>query len=78
MLKKFRLILTGLGGYNEAVVTRGGIDVKEIDPATMRSKLIPGLYFAGEVLDIDALTGGFNLQLAWSTGHAAGKGVMNE
>lgn len=77
-LKKFRLILTGLGGYNEAVVTRGGIDVKEIDPATMRSKLIPGLYFAGEVLDIDALTGGFNLQLAWSTGHAAGKGVMNE
>lgn len=77
-LKKFRLIPVGLGGYNEAVITRGGVNVREINPATMESKLVPGLFFAGEVLDIDALTGGFNLQLAWSTGHAAGRSAANE
>ena len=73
--KQFPLTLTGLRGYNEAVITRGGVDVREIDPATMESKRVFGLYFAGEVLDLDAVTGGFNLQIAWSTGYAAGSGI---
>lgn len=73
--KHFPLTLTGLRGYNEAVITRGGVDVREIDPATMESRKVSGLYFAGEVLDLDAVTGGFNLQIAWSTGYAAGAGV---
>lgn len=67
----------GLGGFNEAVITKGGIDVKEIDPRTMEAKKVPGLYFAGEVLDIDARTGGFNLQDSWSSGYAAGKAAGN-
>jgi len=71
-LKGMELTLTGLCGYNEAVVTSGGVDVGMIDPKTMESKKVKGLYFAGEVLDLDALTGGFNLQIAWSTGAAAG------
>ena len=66
--RQFPLTLTRLRGYNEAVVTRGGVSVKEIDPGTMESKKISGLYFAGEVLDLDAVTGGFNLQIAWATG----------
>ena len=70
--KAFSVTITGLGSFKEAVITRGGISVKEIDPATMESKLVKGLYFAGEVLDLDAVTGGFNLQIAWSTGYAAG------
>ncbi|MCC8137530.1 MAG: NAD(P)/FAD-dependent oxidoreductase [Clostridiales bacterium] len=70
--KHFSLTLLGLRGYNEAIITRGGVCVKEINPATMESKKVNGLYFAGEVLDVDALTGGFNLQIAWATGHAAG------
>ena len=73
--RQFPLTLTRLRGYNEAVVTRGGVSVKEIDPGTMESKKISGLYFAGEVLDLDAVTGGFNLQIAWATGHAAGRGI---
>ena len=72
-MKNFRFTLTKLRGYNEAIITQGGVSVKEINPATMESKLVPGLYFAGEVLDLDAVTGGFNLQIAWSTGWAAGK-----
>lgn len=56
----------------EAVITQGGISVREVNPSTMESKLVKGLYFAGEVLDVDALTGGFNLQIAWSTGYLAG------
>lgn len=72
LIRHLELTATGLRGYNEAVVTRGGVSVKEIDPATMESKLVKGLYFAGEVLDLDAVTGGFNLQIAWSTGYAAG------
>ena len=71
--KHFALTLTSLRGFNEAVITRGGVTVKEIDPSTMGSKLVNGLYFAGEVLDVDGYTGGFNLQIAWSTGHAAGE-----
>ena len=73
--KKFALTVTGLGSYREAVITKGGIAVKEIWPATMESKLTDHLFFAGEVLDLDALTGGFNLQIAWSTGYAAGMGI---
>ena len=68
------MTLTGLRDYNEAIITRGGVSVKEIDPATMESRLVSGLYFAGEVLDLDAVTGGFNLQIAWSTGYAAEEG----
>ena len=74
-LKKTEFHITGTGGYPEAVITKGGINVKEIDPKTMGSKLSPGLYFAGEVLDVDAFTGGFNLQIAWSTGYAAGQAI---
>lgn len=71
-IKSFGLTITGLRGYREAVITRGGISVKEVNPSTMESRLVSGLYFAGEVLDVDAVTGGFNLQIAWSTGYAAG------
>ena len=71
-LKCIRVPLTGFRPIDEAIVTRGGVNVKEIDPKTMRSKLIAGLYFAGEMLDTDALTGGFNLQIAFSTGYLAG------
>lgn len=74
-IKNFRLTVTGFRDYNESIITRGGVCVKEVNPATMESKLVPGLFFAGEVLDLDALTGGFNLQIAWSTAYAAGKGV---
>lgn len=72
LLKAFHVTLTGLRGYNEAVVTRGGVSLGEVDPSTMESRLCRGLYFAGEILDLDALTGGFNLQIAWSTGYLAG------
>lgn len=76
--KEFTLTLTGLRGFNEAIITQGGISVKEVNPATMESKLLSGLYFAGEVLDLDAVTGGFNLQIAWSTGWAAGNAAGEE
>lgn len=75
LIKNLPVTLTGLRGYNEAIITKGGVKVKEIDPGTMESKLVKGLYFAGEVLDLDAVTGGFNLQIAWSTGYAAGMSV---
>ncbi len=71
-LKRFTLEVIGIKGFEEAVITKGGVSVKEINPKTMESKKIKGLYFAGEVLDVDALTGGFNLQIAWSTGAVAG------
>ena len=72
VLKGIELHIKKTGGFNEAVITRGGISVKEVNPSTMESKLTKGLYFAGEVLDVDALTGGYNLQIAWSTGYLAG------
>lgn len=72
LIKDFTMTLTGLRDYNEAIITKGGVSVKEIDPGTMESKLVKGLYFAGEVLDLDAVTGGYNLQIAWSTGYLAG------
>ena len=73
LMKALRMTVAGARDYNEAVITRGGVAVKEVSPSTMESKLAEGLYFAGEVLDLDALTGGFNLQIAWSTAWAAGK-----
>lgn len=72
VIKHFPLTITGLRGFSESVITKGGVSVKEINPSTMESKLCHGLYFAGEILDLDALTGGFNLQIAWSTGYLAG------
>lgn len=72
-LKHFTLHMNGLRSFKEAIVTKGGVAVKEINPSTMESKKIKGLYFAGEVLDLDAVTGGYNLQIAWSTGHLAGE-----
>ena len=75
LTKAFSVTLTGLRGYNEAIVTQGGVNVKEVNPSTMESKKLQGFYFAGEVLDLDGVTGGFNLQIAWSTGMLAGRSV---
>lgn len=75
LIKHLEMTVTGLRGYNEAIITKGGVSVKEVNPSTMESKRIPGLYFAGEVLDLDAVTGGFNLQIAWSTAYAAGNAI---
>ena len=72
LIKYFEISVSGTADIKEAVITRGGINVKEINPGTMESKLVRGLFFAGEVLDLDAMTGGFNLQIAWSTGYLAG------
>lgn len=72
LIKNFDLTLTGLRGFNEAIITHGGVEVKQINPGTMESKIIANLYFAGEILDVDAVTGGYNLQIAWSTGFLAG------
>ena len=68
LLKNLTFTVTGLAPYSQAVITKGGVDVREVNPATMESKLVKNLYFAGEVLDLDALTGGFNLQMAWTPG----------
>lgn len=75
LLKAFPFTITGLRDYKEAIITQGGISVKEVDPSTMKCKNIEGLSFAGEVLDLDAFTGGFNLQIAWSTGYLAGLSI---
>ena len=75
VLKHFPGTITGTRDLSEAIITRGGIKVKEINPSTMESKLVPGVYICGEMLDVDALTGGFNLQIAWSTGHLAGVSI---
>ena len=75
LFKHFKLTATGTRPFSEAIVTAGGVALKEITPRTMESKLVSGLYFAGEVLDLDAYTGGFNLQIAWSTGYAAGQAI---
>lgn len=75
VIKNVPLHISGLRSYNEAIITKGGISVKDINPKTMESKLCPGIYFVGEVLDLDALTGGYNLQIAWSTGYVAGSSV---
>lgn len=75
LFKQFPLTVTGLRDFKEAIITKGGVSVKDVNPSTMESKRIPGLYFCGEVLDLDALTGGYNLQIAWSTGHLAGNSI---
>lgn len=75
LLKNLPLTVTGTRPFAEAIITQGGINVKDINPSTMESKIIKNLYFAGEVLDLDAMTGGFNLQIAWSTGFLAGNSV---
>lgn len=75
LIKNLEMTITGLRDYREAIITKGGVSVKEINPSTMESRLIKGLYFIGEVLDLDAVTGGFNLQIAWSTAYAAGNAV---
>ena len=72
LIKNLTLTLTGLRGFNEAIITQGGVSVKQINPTTMESKLVKNVYFVGEVIDVDAVTGGFNLQIAWSTAYAAG------
>ena len=74
LIKNLKFSVIGNGGFNQAVITSGGVSLKEINPKTMESKLVKGLYFAGEVLDLDALTGGCNIQIALSTGRAAGSG----
>ena len=77
LTKQFTMQVQGKRGFEEAVITQGGVTVKEVNPSTMESKIVRGLYFAGEILDLDALTGGFNLQIAWSTGYLAGKGCRD-
>ncbi len=75
LMKNLELTLTGLRGFGEAIVTQGGVDVKEVNPSTMESKKVKNLFFTGEVLDVDAVTGGFNLQIAWSTAFAAAQAI---
>lgn len=75
LIKHMEVTLTGLRSFREAIITKGGVKTKEIDPATMESKLTEGLYFVGEMLDLDALTGGFNLQIAWSSAYAAASSI---
>ncbi len=77
-LKNFDMLFTSLRGFEEAVVTSGGVNLKEVSPKTMESRLVKGLYFCGEVLDCDAFTGGFNLQIAFSTGYAAGRAAARD
>ena len=72
VIKCFEITINGFRPIEEAIITRGGINTKEINPKTMESKIIKGLYFAGEIIDVDAYTGGFNLQIAYSTGYTAG------
>jgi len=78
LLKNLPLTVTGTRPFNEAIITQGGISIKDVNPSTMESKLVRNLYFAGEVLDLDALTGGFNLQIAWSTGYLAGMNIREK
>ena len=75
LLKRLPLTVIGLRGWNEAIITKGGVSVKDVNPSTMESKLVKDLYFCGEVLDLDAMTGGYNLQIAWSTGYLAGNSI---
>ncbi len=77
ILKNFKLKITALAGFDKAMITKGGLALNEVEPQTMRSKLIDNLYICGEVLDLDGPTGGFNLQICWTTGYVAGEGVKN-
>ena len=73
LLKQFPLTVKSLSGFDKAIITAGGIALKEVDPKTMRSRIIKNLFFAGEILDLDGPTGGYNLQVCWSTGYIAGE-----
>lgn len=75
LLKSLPITITGTRGWNEAIITKGGVSVKDVNPSTMESKVVKQLYFAGELLDLDAMTGGYNLQIAWSTGYLAGNSI---
>lgn len=75
ILKAFPFTICGTRGFGEAIITQGGVCVKDVNPSTMESKKVKGLYFAGEMLDLDAVTGGYNLQIAWSTGYLAGESI---
>ena len=78
LVKAFPFTINGMGEYKEAVITRGGVSVKDIQPGTMESRRVKKLYFIGEVLDLDAVTGGYNLQIAWSTAYLAAMALKNE
>ncbi|MCR4597875.1 MAG: NAD(P)/FAD-dependent oxidoreductase [Acetatifactor sp.] len=78
LIKNLPLTVKGTRDFAEAIITQGGVSVKQVNPSTMESKVMPGVYFAGEVLDLDAMTGGFNLQIAWSTGYLAGKSAAEK
>lgn len=73
-----RFTIPSLRDWKEAIITSGGVSVKDIDPSTMESKKIKNLYFAGEMIDVDAMTGGYNLQIAWSTGYLAGRSAAEK
>ena len=75
-LKGLPIKVSGLRGFNEAIITSGGVELSEINPKTMESKKVSGLKFCGEVLDVDAFTGGFNMQIAFATGYAAGNAIV--
>ena len=75
LIKDLQVNITGLGSFKEAIITNGGINVKEINPSTMESRLIKNLFFAGEIIDVHAVTGGYNLQIAFSTGYLAGQNL---
>ena len=77
ILKNFELQISDFRPIEEAIITSGGVNIKEINPKTMESKIVKGLYFAGEIIDVDAYTGGFNLQIAYSTGYTAGQILSN-
>ena len=78
LFKAFPVSISGTRPVDEAIVTAGGVSTREVNPRTMESKLVKGLYFAGEILDLDGYTGGFNLQIAWSTGYVAGMSVLGD
>jgi predicted flavoprotein YhiN len=75
LLKGLKLQVESLLDFNQAIITNGGVSLREIDPKTMRSKIVPNLFLAGEILDLDGPTGGYNLQICWSTGYVAGRAV---
>ena len=76
LIKNTRITIESLLDFNHAMITAGGVNLREVDPKTMRSKIINNLFLAGEVLDLDGPTGGYNLQIAWTTGHATGKSAI--
>ena len=76
LIKSFPFTITGTRGYKEAIITQGGVSVKDVNPSTMESRRVGGLYFAGEVLDLDGVTGGYNLQIAWAPAHTAAEGIL--